>query len=75
MQLEPQIIQSWPDRCRLAVGSTFIFQGDHCTVTAMLSDHFLYEAQDTKPPKVRLMNYWFYLTTNAAIGRQLQNRK
>lgn len=75
MLLEPQILQSWPDRCRLGVGSTFIFKGDHCTVTELHDEYFYYRVQSTKPPEIRLMNYWFYLKTPAAIGRQLQNRK
>lgn len=69
MNLEPQITQSWPDRCRLCVGSTFIFKGDHCTVTEMFKEHFHYEVQDIKPPKTRMMNYWFYLKTPSAKSR------
>lgn len=60
------------ERCRLQVGSTFIFHGHYCTVTIMKYNHFSYIVQETQ--RICHMHYEYYLTTPSAAGRQL-NRK
>lgn len=58
------------DKCRLNVGSTFIFRGYYCTVVRMLPNHFVYIVQETQQDF--RMSYEFYLTTPSAAGRQLK---
>lgn len=74
MEFEPKIVQSWVDACRLDVGSTFIFKGDYCTVTALHEKYFKYVVQGDKTNLQRIMHYWFYLTTPSAKGRQVTRR-
>ena len=57
------------NRCRLQVGSSFIFKGRYCIVTGMYMHHFKYIVQEND--MVGYMTYSFYLTTQSAIGRQL----
>jgi hypothetical protein len=57
------------DRCRLGVGSSFIFKGYYCTVTQMLPNDFRFTVQETGYNY--LMSYKDYLTTPSAAGRQL----
>jgi hypothetical protein len=59
----------YKDRCRLQIGSTFIFRGYYCTVTEMKLNHFNYVIQENKRHCV--MHYDYYLTTQSAAGRQL----
>jgi hypothetical protein len=59
----------YKDRCRLGVGSSFIFKGYYCTVTQMLPNDFRFTVQETGFR--RLMSYKDYLTTPSAAGRQL----
>lgn len=59
----------YKDRCRLQVGSSFIFKGRYCIVTGMYMHHFKYIVQENN--MVGYMTYDFYLTTPSAIGRQL----
>lgn len=62
----------YKDKCRLGVGSTFIFKGYYCTVTQMLPDFFRYVVQENERHCV--MHYDYYLTTASAAGRQLNRR-
>jgi len=62
----------YKDKCRLGVGSTFIFKGYYCTVTQMLPDFFRYVVQENERHCV--MHYDYYLTTTSAAGRQLNRR-
>lgn len=57
------------DKCRLGVGSSFIFKGYYCTVTQMLPNDFRFTVQETGYNY--LMSYKDYLTTPSAAGRQL----
>lgn len=56
-------------RCRLAIGSTFIFHGNYCRVIRMLPKYFVYISQETN--MVCYMDYSFYLKTPSAAGRKL----
>jgi hypothetical protein len=58
------------DRCRLEVGSSFIFSGDYCVVIKMGYNGFKYFNQ-SKPNADCYMEYKFYLTTPSAAGRKL----
>lgn len=58
------------DKCRLGIGSSFIFSGDYCTVVGMGYNGFKYTNQ-SKPNADCYMEYKFYLTTPSAAGRQL----
>lgn len=60
---------SYKDKCRLGVGSSFIFKGYYCTVTHMFSNDFRFIVQETGFR--RRMSYKVYLTTPSAAGRQL----
>lgn len=57
------------DKCRLQIGSSFIFHGYYCIVSRMLSDHFEYLVQETG--FTIAMSYKDYLNTPSAAGRQL----
>jgi hypothetical protein len=57
------------NRCRLGVGSSFIFKGYYCIVTQMLQNDFRFTVQETGFSY--LMSYKDYLTTPSAAGRQL----
>lgn len=57
------------DRCRLQIGSSFIFRGYYCIVTKMCSNHFEYLMQETG--FTIAMSYKSYLETPSAAGRQL----
>jgi hypothetical protein len=59
----------YKDKCRLQIGSTFIFRGQYCIVTVMKYYHFTYIVQETK--RTCHMHYDYYLTTPSAAGRQL----
>jgi hypothetical protein len=59
----------YKDRCRLAIGSSFISRGRYCTVTRMWNDWFEASIQETG---TRFnMKYENYLKTPSAAGRQL----
>ena len=45
---------------RLEVGYTFMFKGEHCTVTCLHSDGFEYKTATR--PSGNFMNYWFFAT-------------
>jgi hypothetical protein len=62
----------YENRCRLDIGSSFHYRGYYCTVTRMLQNHFVYTVQETQR-KFR-MSYEYYLSTNSAMGRQLNRR-
>jgi hypothetical protein len=62
----------YKERCRLQVGSTFIFKGQYCIVTVMKYYHFTYIVQRTN--RICHMHYESYLTTPSAAGRQLNRR-
>jgi hypothetical protein len=57
------------NRCRLDIGSTFIFCGYYSIVTQMLQNDFRFTVQETGFSY--LMSYKDYLTTPSAAGRQL----
>ena len=57
------------DKCRLMIGSSFIFQGYYCIVTNMYKDEFKFIKQETGI--ICYMSYEFYLKTSSAAGRQL----
>lgn len=57
------------DKCRLMVGSSFIFQGYYCIVTNMYKNEFKFLKQETGFSCY--MSYACYLTTPSAAGRQL----
>jgi hypothetical protein len=57
------------EKCRLQVGSTFIFRGNYCTVTNMNYGHFTFIYQESQ--MIGYMDYDYYLTTPSAAGRQL----
>jgi hypothetical protein len=59
----------YKDKCRLQIGSTFIFKGYYCTVTQMLPDFFRYVIQEND--RYCVMYYDQYLKTPSAAGRQL----
>ena len=59
----------YKDKCRLDIGSSFVFKGYYCTVTQMLQNDFRFTVQETGFR--RLMSYKDYLTTPSAAGRQL----
>lgn len=57
------------NRCRLTIGSSFIYRGYYCIVTRMFQNHFEYLIQETG--FTIAMSYKDYLTTPSAAGRQL----
>ena len=57
------------DRCRLEIGSTFIFRGYYCIVTQMCQNYFKYLVQGTGD--INSMSYEVYLTSASAAGRRL----
>jgi hypothetical protein len=57
------------NKCRLTIGSTFIFRGDYCIVNRMFYGCFQYIVQETQT--TCYMSYKNYLTTPSAAGRQL----
>ena len=57
------------DKCRLEIGSTFIFKGYYCIVTKLKFNWFEFIIQENN--RVCHMSYKFYLTTPSAAGRQL----
>lgn len=57
------------DKCRLQIGTSFIFHGYYCIVTKMLQNHFEYLVQETGFTVA--MSYKNYLETPSAAGRQL----
>jgi len=59
----------YKDKCRLVVGSSFIFKGYYCVVIQMLQNDFRFTVQETGFNY--LMSYKDYLTTPSASGRQL----
>jgi hypothetical protein len=62
----------YKEKCRLQVGSSFVFKGYYCTVTQMLPDFFRYVVQEND--KYCVMYYDYYLKTQSAAGRQLNRR-
>ena len=62
----------YKDRCRLQIGSSFIFNGYYCVVTRMFVNHFEYLIQETG--FTIAMSYKDYLETPSAAGRQLNRR-
>lgn len=58
------------NKCRLQVGSTFIFKGYYCIVTSMRQCDFKFIQQETG------LNYYMtykdYLDTPSAAGRRLR---
>jgi hypothetical protein len=60
------------NKCQLTIGSSFIFQGCYCVVTRMGYRTFTYDNQETN--NTGYMTYVFYLTTQSAMGRQLNKR-
>jgi hypothetical protein len=60
------------NKCRLEIGSTFVFHGYYCVVTRMYPNHFEYFIQETG--MTIAMTYKFYLETPSAAGRQLNRR-
>lgn len=60
------------DKCRLEIGSSFIFRGYYCIVTRMFPNHFEYFIQETG--FTIAMSYKDYLDTPSAAGRQLNRR-
>lgn len=69
--LEFKFFQKNPykDKCRLQVGSSFMYRGYYCIVTNIFQNGFRYYQQE------RGFNYYmeykYYLTTPSATGRQL----
>ena len=59
-------------RCRLQIGSTFVFKGYYCIVTKMFANHFEYYIQETG--FTIAMGYKDYLITPSAAARQLYRR-
>ena len=57
------------DKCRLMVGSSFIFQGYYCIVMNMYNNEFKFLKQETGFSCY--MSYERYLNTPSAAGRQL----
>ena len=57
------------DRCRLQVGSMFIYNGDYCEVLTMRLNNFVYSKQINGWTFV--MSYKDYLNTPSAKGRRL----
>lgn len=57
------------DKCRLDIGTSFIYNGYYCIVTVMYQNYFKYLVQETG--FVNSMSYDKYLTTPSAAGRQL----
>lgn len=57
-------------KCRLQIGSTFIFKGYYCIVTNMYQYNFKFKQQETD------LNYYMtykdYLDTPSAAGRRLR---
>ena len=60
------------NKCRLQIGTSFIFHGYYCVVTRMFPNHFEYLIQETG--MTIAMTYKFYLDTPSAAGRQLNRR-
>lgn len=56
-------------RCRLEIGSSFIYRGYYCIVTIKYQNGFRYLVQETG--KDWYMKYETYLSTPSAAGRQL----
>lgn len=59
----------YKDRCKLEVGSSFIFKGNYCIVSRMYTNSFEFIIQGTDV--IGDMSYIFYLTTPSAVGRKL----
>jgi hypothetical protein len=59
----------YKDKCRLDIGSSFIFKGYYCIVTKMCFNHFEFLIQETG--FTIAMSYKDYLSTPSAAGRQL----
>jgi hypothetical protein len=59
----------YQNRCRLQIGSSFIYRGYYCTVSKMYQEGFRYLVQETGFNYY--MKYEYYLTTPSAAGRQL----
>jgi hypothetical protein len=57
------------NKCRLEIGTSFIYNGYYCIVTEMWQNYFKYLVQETG--YVNSMSYAVYLTTPSAAGRQL----
>ena len=57
------------DRCRLDIGTSFIYNGYYCIVTRMCQNYFQYLVQETGFGNY--MSYEEYLTTPSAAGRRL----
>jgi hypothetical protein len=57
------------NKCRLDIGSSFIYHGYYCIVTRMHQNGFLYLIQELE--YINYMSYEEYLTTPSAAGRQL----
>jgi hypothetical protein len=59
-------------RCRLQIGSSFIYQGYYSIVTNIYQNGFRYLVQETGFNYY--MKYENYLTTPSAAGRQLNSK-
>jgi hypothetical protein len=57
------------NKCRLDIGTSFIYNGYYCIVTRMHQNGFLYLIQELE--YINYMSYEEYLTTPSAAGRQL----
>lgn len=62
----------YKDKCRLQIGSSFIFDGYYCVVTQMRMNDFRFMIQETGFSYS--MFYKDYLATPSAAGRQLNRR-
>ena len=53
-------------RRNLCIGYTFIFKGQHCTITSLHPTYFTYTVSDTMPENFgnNYMYYDFFKTTN-----------
>jgi hypothetical protein len=57
------------NKCRLDIGSSFVYHGYYCIVTRMYQNGFQYLVQELE--YINYMSYEEYLTTPSAAGRQL----
>lgn len=59
----------YKDKCRLQIGSSFIYRGYYCIVTKMGPNHFEFLLQEDG--FTYQMTYKTYLQTPSAAGRKL----
>ena len=60
-------------RSRLQVGYTFMFKGQHCTVTSLGQSGFNYSTPER--PSGNYMDYWFFRTIPHYHSRFLKHLK